>query len=139
MGEHTLEVTASNFETVVGKESGITLLDWWAPWCQPCRAFGPTYEDVASRNGDVVFGKINTEEQQELAGAFEIRSIPTLMIFRDRVMLFAQPGALPKQALEDLLTQVRGLDMVEIKKKVAEQQKAAEAAAQGAQKASPPA
>lgn len=118
MSGSTVEVTEANFKDVVERE-GMVLLDWWAPWCGPCRAFGPTYERVAARHPDVVFGKVNTEEQQQLAGAFEIRSIPTLMILRDKVLLYAEAGALPEGALEDLVAKVRGLDMAEVRRQIA--------------------
>jgi thioredoxin len=117
-------IGAQDFQQVVEK-GGIVLIDWWAPWCGPCRAFAPTYEKVAEANPDVTFAKVNTEEERDLAGAFQIRSIPTLMIFRDKVLLFAQPGALPQEALEEVLKKARELDMemvrAEIAKREAEQ------------------
>ena len=117
----TVEVTAKNFKDVVERD-GIVLIDWWAPWCGPCRAFGPTYEKVAAKNPDLTFGKVNTEVEQELAGAFHIQSIPTLMILRDKVLLFSQPGALPESALEDLVRQVRALDMEKVRAEIAAQE-----------------
>ena len=118
----TVEITSANFKELVEKD-GIVLIDWWAPWCGPCRTFGPTYEKVAGANPDITFGKVNTEEQPDLAGAFEIRSIPTLMILRDRVLLFSQAGALPEAALLDLVGQVRKLDMDKVRAEVAEREK----------------
>jgi len=117
MGTTTTELTLKNFKENVEKD-GILLIDWWAPWCGPCRAFGPVYEKVAAKNPDITFGKINTEDEQALAGQFDIQSIPTLMIFRDRILLFSQPGMLPQPALEDLIKQVRALDMDEVRKEV---------------------
>lgn len=111
----TMNLTKENFkETVHG--DGIVLIDWWASWCGPCRAFGPIFERVASRHPEAVFAKVDTEAQRELASAFEIRSIPTLMVIRDGVLLFNQPGMVPEKALEDLLEQVSKLDMDEVKK-----------------------
>jgi thioredoxin 1 len=121
----TTEITAKNFESLVEKD-GIVLIDWWAPWCGPCRSFAPTYERVAKKHADITFGKVNTEEEQSLAGDYGIRSIPTLMIFRDRLLLFSQPGMLPEAVLEDLITKVRGLDMAEVRRKVKEQREVEE-------------
>ena len=110
-----------NFEqTVTG--DGITFVDFWAEWCGPCKQFGPIFEETASENPDVTFAKVDTEAEQQLAGSLGIMSIPTVMIFRDGVQLFSQPGALPKSALDDLLRQVRDLDMDEVRKELADQQ-----------------
>ncbi|ANZ39024.1 thioredoxin [Lentzea guizhouensis] len=117
----TVELTTENFDEVVGG-SGIVLVDFWAEWCGPCRAFAPTFEAASEKHEDVVFGKVDTEAQQELAATFGIRSIPTLMIVREGVVLFAQPGALPGNALEDLIGQARAVDMEEVRAKVAQAQ-----------------
>ena len=122
MGTATVEVTRENFKQTVEKD-GIVLVDWWAPWCGPCRVFGPTFEKVAGLHQDITFAKVNTEDQPELAGSFDIRSIPTLMILRDRVLLFSQPGALPEAGLQDLIRQVRALDMEKVRAEIAEQEK----------------
>jgi thioredoxin 1 len=118
MGATTVDITKDTFESVAGKD-GIVLIDWWAPWCAPCRAFAPTYERVAERHPDITFAKVNTEEEQALAGAFDIRSIPTLMILRDKVLLYSQPGALPESALEDLVNKARALDMEAVRAEIA--------------------
>jgi thioredoxin 1 len=118
----TVAVTKESFREAVEKD-GIVLIDWWAPWCGPCRMFGPIYERVSEKHPDVTFAKVNTEEEQELAAGFDIRSIPTLMILRDKVLVFAQPGALPEASLEDLLRQVRGLDMEKVRAQIAEQER----------------
>jgi len=114
----TVDVSASNFKEVVEKD-GMVLIDWWAPWCGPCRMFGPTYEKVAGRHPDVTFAKVNTEEEQALAGSFDIMSIPTLMILRDKILLYSQPGALPEAALEELIEKARGLDMNQVRAEIA--------------------
>ena len=121
MGKATVDVTSANFKEVTEKD-GIVLIDWWASWCGPCRVFAPTYEKVAAKHLDITFAKIDTEASQELAGAFDIRSIPTLMILRDKVLLFSQPGALPEAALEDLIRQVRALDMDKVRAEIAAQE-----------------
>ncbi|WP_274564434.1 thioredoxin [Streptomyces spiramyceticus] len=113
----TVELTKDNFDQVVS-DNDFILIDFWASWCGPCRQFAPVFESVSERHEDLVFAKVDTEAQQELAAAFEIRSIPTLMIVRDRVAVFAQPGALPEAALEDVIGQARKLDMDEVRKSV---------------------
>ncbi|MFI5906472.1 thioredoxin [Dactylosporangium sp. NPDC051541] len=127
----TVELTAENFAEKIGGD-GITLVDFWASWCGPCRMFAPTYEKVSELNPDITFGKVDTEAEQMLAAEFGIRSIPTLMIVRDGIALYSEPGALPQQALEDLIKQARDLDMDEIKAKVAEQKAAEQDAAEKA-------
>ncbi|MFD4372930.1 thioredoxin [Streptomyces sp. NPDC058486] len=117
----TIELTKDNFDEVVSGNDFV-LIDFWASWCGPCRQFGPVYEAASERHQDLVFAKVDTEAQTELAAAFDIRSIPTLMIVRENVAIFAQPGALPEAALEDVIGQARKLDMDEVRKSVAEQQ-----------------
>jgi thioredoxin 1 len=124
MGGTTVEITEQGFRSIVDRD-GIVLIDWWAPWCGPCRVFGPIFEQVAARHPDITFGKVNTEVEQGLAGAFEIQSIPTLMVLRDRVLVFSQAGALPAPALEQLIAEVRALDMEKVKAEIEAQQKAA--------------
>lgn len=116
----TTNLTLDSFEGTVTSE-GITIVDFWAEWCGPCKKFGPIFEEVSESNPDVTFAKVDTEAEQQLAGSLGIMSIPTVMIFRDGIQLFAQPGALPKAALEDLLGQVRNLDMDDIRAQLAEE------------------
>jgi len=115
----TQAVTEKNFEDMV-KGDGTVVIDFWAPWCAPCRAFGPIFEKVAEENTDMTFAKCNTEDEQGLAGALGIRSIPTLMIFRDNVLLFNQPGMLPEEALREVIQKVGELDMDDVRKEIAE-------------------
>ncbi|MBW0116157.1 thioredoxin [Pseudonocardia abyssalis] len=116
----TIELTTENFTDTV-EHGGIVLLDFWASWCGPCRMFAPVFEKAAGKHDDVVFGKVDTEAQTELARTFGISSIPTLMAIRDGVVLYSQPGALPESALEQLIEQVRGVDMDDVRRAVAEQ------------------
>ncbi|HEY7468791.1 MAG TPA: thioredoxin [Acidimicrobiia bacterium] len=117
----TLALTKDNFDETI-KENDTVLIDFWAEWCGPCRMFGPTYEAASEKYPDIVFGKVDTEAQPELAGAFGIRSIPTLMVFRDQIVLYAQPGAIPGNMLEDLITQVKAVDMDEVRAQIASHQ-----------------
>ena len=124
----SLTLTTNAFEDTVS--SGITLVDFWADWCGPCKMFAPIYEAASEKNPDITFGKVDTEAEQSLASAAGITSIPTLMAFRDGILVFSQPGALPASALDEVINAVKSLDMVEVHKKVAEQEAAAAAPAQ---------
>ena len=118
----TIDLTKENFDQTINGDKTV-IIDFWAPWCGPCRGFAPVFEKASEAHPDVVFAKINSDEQQELAGAFNIRSIPTLMVFREKVVLFQQAGALPGQALEQVLTQAKSLDMAKVHAEIAAQQK----------------
>jgi len=120
----TVELTKDNFEEVVNGND-MVVIDFWAPWCGPCKGFAPVFDAASEKHADVVFGKVNTDEEQELAASFNIRSIPTLMLFREKVILFSQAGALPGSALEQILTKGKELDMAAVHKEIAEREPSA--------------
>ncbi len=117
----TVELTKDNFESTI-TDNDTVIVDFWAGWCGPCRVFGPTFEEASTNHDDIVFGKVDTEAQPELAGFFNVRSIPTLMVFRENVVLYSEAGALPPEAFKDLIGQVRAVDMEEVHRKITEQQ-----------------
>jgi len=119
----TIELNQANFEEVVGGKD-MVIVDFWAPWCGPCVSFAPTYEKMSEKFPEIVFGKVNTEVEQELAGSFQIRSIPTLMVFRDNIIVYSEAGALPASGLEQLIAQAQKLDMEEVRKDIAAQEAA---------------
>ena len=122
----TTELTKENFESVV-TGSAMVVVDFWAPWCAPCRAFAPTFESASERHADVVFAKLNTEAEQEVGAAFNIRSIPTLMVVREQVVLYAEAGALPPAMLEEVIAKAKAIDMAEVHREIAAQSAGADA------------
>ncbi len=122
----TIELNKENLVSTVN-DNPFVIIDFWAPWCGPCQSFAPVYEQISEKYPDIVFAKVNTEEEQEIAAQFNIRSIPTLMIFRDQIIIYAEPGALPAQTFEQLIEQAKELDMDEVRKQVEAEQQAQEA------------
>jgi len=120
----TVALTKDNFEEIVNGND-IVIVDFWAPWCGPCKGFAPVFDAASEKHSDIVFGKVNTDEEQELAASFNIRSIPTLMLFREKVILFSQAGALPGSALEQIITKGKELDMAAVRKEISERETAA--------------
>ena len=118
----TIDITSQTFEETIEKND-IVIVDFWAEWCGPCKSFAPIYDEVSEKHEGIIFGKINTEEEQELAGHFQIRSIPTLMIFREQVVLFSQPGMLNAEQLEDVISKVQDIDMAKVHEEIANQEK----------------
>jgi thioredoxin 1 len=118
-----VELTKENFEKIITSNPTV-VVDYWAPWCGPCRGFAPVFERVAEANPDVVFAKVNTDDEQEIASHFQIRSIPTLMVFREQIIVFSQPGALPQNALEQVVAKAKALDMEEVRQQISQQERA---------------
>jgi thioredoxin 1 len=117
----SLAITKDTYQDVINNNPFV-IIDFWAPWCGPCKSFGPVFEAISDKYPDIVFAKVNTEEEQELAGMFQIRSIPTLMMFREQIIIFSQPGALPGNALEQIITKANELDMEQVRQDIAAQQ-----------------